>query len=457
MTGDEVREAYSPPPPAETRPSGEADDPSAGRSAWRQVWLTGVLTTIYTLNFVDRGALNLIVQPIKDDLHVTDVQMSYLLGLSFVVLYSVCSIPAGYVADIVSRRLMVGAAVLFWSVMQTLCGFAGGYWRLFAGRVGLGVGEAALPPAAYSLLRDGIAPKNRARAFSIYQMGPLLGAGVGALVGGWIYGAASAGAFHGWPVIGQMRPWQVVILAPGLFGFVVAAMMLTVREPRRDAPVERSNLPGFGETFAYVGRHWRLYAPILIVTTVMALATGWNAWLATALVRTWGLSPAVVGKVTGPMGLILNPIAYVAIGQLMDRFTTRERPDGMLRVAIVGTVLNVPASLAVLLAPSIGLMWIALGLSILITGAGQVAIAAIMAEVTPGRLMGKATSLQFLVGNILGLAMGPTLFAAVAERFFTGPRAIADSMMVCYPAIVAVVVVFMAITARELRRFKGVG
>ena len=444
MSGEEIREAYSPAAAAGARAKG----------AWaRQAWLVGVLTTIYTLNFVDRGALNLIVQPIKEDLHVTDLQMSYLLGLSFVTLYSLCSIPAGYVADVVSRRLMVFAAVCFWSVMQTLCGFAGTYAQLFAGRVGLGLGEAALPPAAYSLLRDGVEPKNRGRAFSIYQMGPLLGAGVGALVGGVLFGAASHGAFRGVPVLGGMRPWQVVIVAPGLFGLFLAALMLTVREPPRDEPVRRGDLPSFREALAFLGARWRLYLPILMVSTVLALATGWNAWLATALNRIWGLSPAVIGKVTGPLGLVLNPIAYVTVGVLMDRFTTKKRPDGMLWVAIVGSLLNVPASMAVLLAPSVALMWIAYAASVLITGCGQVAIAAILAEVTPGRLMGKVISLQFLVSNILGLAMGPTLFALVA-KLFTGRRAIADAMLVCYPAIVLVTVAFMVITARELRRMK---
>lgn len=442
MTGEGVREAYSPTATQEPRPQG---------SAGRQAWLVAVLTTIYTLNFVDRGALNLIVQPIKEDLHVSDLQMSYLLGLSFVVLYSVCSIPAGYVADVVRRRLLIAGAVLFWSIMQTLCGFAGTYVQLFAGRVGLGLGEAALPPAAYSLLRDGVEPKHRGRAFSIYQMGPLLGAGVGALVGGLLYGAASHGAFRGLPVLGHMRPWQIVILTPGLFGLVVAAVMLTVREPPRDAPIERGDMPSFAEMFAFVGRRWRLYLPILVVTTVLALATGWTAWMAAALNRIWGLSPATIGAVTGPLGLILNPIAYVTVGNLMDRFTTPRRPDGMLRVAMVGSVLNVPAAMAVLLAPSIPLMWAAYGLSVLITGAGQVAVAAILVEVTPGRLIGKVTSMQFLVGNILGLAMGPTLFALVA-KLFSGKRAIAESMLVCYPSIVIVTVVFMAITARELRR-----
>jgi MFS family permease len=348
---------------------------------------------------------------------------------------------------------MIFWAVLFWSVMQCLCGFAGSYGQLFAARVGLGLGEAALPPAAYSLIRDGVQPKNRGRAFSIYQMGPLLGGGAGALVGGIIYGAARHGAFRAVPLLGALKPWQTVIAVPGIVGVLAALLMLSVREPPRDQPATRQDPASYGATLRLLGQHWRLYLPIFLMTVVLALATGWTAWMPAALTRLWGLSPATIGKVTGPLGLILTPIAYVTVGQLMDRFTTPRRPDGMLRVAIAGSLLNLPAAVAVLLAPSVGLMWVAYALSVLITGAGQVAVASILAEVTPGRLMGKVTSLQFLAGNILGLAMGPTLFALVA-KLFTGPRAIADAMLVCYPAIIAVTVAFMALTARELRRLR---
>src|SRR5580704_17899673 len=123
------------------------DAAAAGRTGLvRQWYLVGVLAAIYVLNYIDRGALNLIVDSIKADLHITDLQMSLLIGLSFAALYSFLSIPAGYLADLMSRRLLLGGAIIFWSCMASVCGFAGNYWQLFAGRVGLGVGEAVLPP-----------------------------------------------------------------------------------------------------------------------------------------------------------------------------------------------------------------------------------------------------------------------------------------------------------------------
>src|SRR5215469_1057436 len=156
---------------------------SKGRAGlWRQWYLVGVLTLIYILNYIDRGALNLILNPIKEDLHISDVQVSLLIGLSFAALYSFLSIPAGYLSDIMSRRLLLSGAIFFWSVMAALCGFAGNFWQLFLGRVGLGVGEAVLPPTAYSLLRDGVKPEHRARAFSTYHLGTGLGNAFGALI-----------------------------------------------------------------------------------------------------------------------------------------------------------------------------------------------------------------------------------------------------------------------------------
>ncbi|MEJ0061514.1 MAG: MFS transporter [Terricaulis sp.] len=151
-------------------------------SPFQQWYMVGVLTLLFTLSFIDRSALNIVVEPIRQDLQITDVQMSVLIGFSFVSMYIVMSIPAGYIADLVSRRAMVGAAVTFWSSAAILCGAASNYWQLFAGRAALGAGEAAFPPAAYSMMKDGVDPRGRARAFAfinrasiwVMALGPLL-------------------------------------------------------------------------------------------------------------------------------------------------------------------------------------------------------------------------------------------------------------------------------------------
>jgi MFS family permease len=428
---------------------------AAGRTGLiRQWYLVGVLATVYVLNYIDRGALNLIVDPIKADLHITDLQMSLLIGLSFAALYSFLSIPAGYLADLMSRRLLLGGAIIFWSCMASVCGFAGSYWQLFAGRVGLGVGEAVLPPTAYSLLRDGVRPEHRARAFSIYHLGTGVGTALGALIGGTLFALGTQGAFHGVPILGDLKPWQLVIAVPGLCGILASYLVFTIREPPRTVTTIGPKASTFGDLFRYIAQHRRVYAPLFasIVFGPMAVSA-WGAWLPTAIGRSWGLPTSQIGHMTGILALVALPFNALIIGYFMDRVAQGgTRRDATVWLAIgIGLTQLIPA-LFILLAPSIPLMWTGYALSMLLTNATGVAGALSLAQITPSQLMGKATSFYFLIANLLGLAIGPTVVALVSAWLFTGPLAIIHSMMLCYPLLTACNVLFLGIFAVQLRR-----
>ncbi|KAF7962601.1 hypothetical protein AWV80_19800 [Cupriavidus sp. UYMU48A] len=100
-----------------------------------------VLTLVYIVSFIDRGAISLVVGPIKQDLGATDLEVSWLLGLSFMLLYSVLGIPAGYLVDLYRRKYLLSGAILMWSGVQMLCGLSNTYWHLFLARIGLGAGR----------------------------------------------------------------------------------------------------------------------------------------------------------------------------------------------------------------------------------------------------------------------------------------------------------------------------
>jgi len=425
---------------------------AAARATWREWQLIFTLTLIYMLSFVDRGTLNLIVNPLQHDLGIDDLQMSLLLGLSFAALYSVLSVPAGHLADHVSRRLMIAVAVVFWSMTTILCGLAGNYWQLFAGRVGLGVGEAALPPAAYSMLRDGVSVERRGRAFSIYQAGLTLGTGLGAMIGGALYASAEHGTFATWPLLAGLKPWQVVIVVPGFGGILLAFLLLTLREPPRGAPVPAS-AASFGEMFRHVGRNWRLYGPIFgAVTAISFTGGGWSAWLPAVIGRMWGLSPAVIGHRLGLIGLTVFPISALAIGWLMDVARRRGRSGGPFQVSLIACLLNVAPALGVLLAPSVDTMWISYAGSILFSSGVQIACGIMLANVTPGHLMGKVTAFYYLTANLIGLGVGVTFYAGVARLFFAGPGALRTALLVCYPGGMALTILLLALGIAAARR-----
>src|SRR5690606_31255790 len=148
-------------------------------AAWTTVT---ILMLAYVLSFIDRQILSLLVEPIKRDMVISDTQMSLLMGLSFALFYTICGIPLGRLADTKSRRGLIAIGVLLWSAATAACGLAKMYWHFLLCRIGVGVGEAALSPAAYSLIADSFPPERRATAISVYSMGIYLGSGMALLL-----------------------------------------------------------------------------------------------------------------------------------------------------------------------------------------------------------------------------------------------------------------------------------
>ena len=447
------------------QPQARADAPAGAnpgappvdrRSAFQQWYLVFVLALTYVVNYVDRGALNLMVEPIKHDLHLTDVQMSFLLGFAFVSLYSIGIVPAGYIADRVSRRALLSGSVVFWSGAAVLAGLAGNFWQLFAARAGLGLGESALPPTAYSLLKDGIAEKNRGRAFSIYNSALMLGNGAGALFGGAVFTLAVHGWFTSWPFLGHLKPWQCVIIVPGVCAAVVVALLLSIREPPRGRVPVKGEAVSFREMLKHMRENAGIYAVLFISAVTLSLGfAGWNAWIAAALGRTWNISPGTIGRTIGTLGLVVFPLAVFLIGALMDFIKRRwADPGGPFWVAAGGCVLNLAPAMLVLHARSLTSMWIFYGCYIFFTTAGvQIAGGYMLATVTPSRLMGKLTSCYFLVNNLLAGATAPTIMAVVSRYGFSGPRALSNAMSLCYASFVSITVLVLLVGVRESRKW----
>src|SRR6186997_1226722 len=172
-----------------------------------------VLTLAYTCSFVDRQILTLLIEPVRRDLQITDTQVSLLGGLAFSILYTTLGIPIARLADQTHRRNLMAAGLAFWSVMTATCGLARSFWGLFAARIGVGVGEAALSPAAFSLLADYFPPQRLARAISVYSMGLYFGAGLALMIGGSVVQAVSSAPVRNLPVVGEVFPWQMTFFA----------------------------------------------------------------------------------------------------------------------------------------------------------------------------------------------------------------------------------------------------
>ena len=149
-------------------------------------YVLGVLVLVYAANFVDRQILSILVQPIKEELGVSDTWMGFLPGITFALFYTIAGIPIARWADRGSRRNLIVIGLALWSAMTALSGLAKNFFHLAAARIGVGVGEATLSPAAHSMISDYYPPEKRATALAIYSMGIHLGIFLGYFLGGWI-------------------------------------------------------------------------------------------------------------------------------------------------------------------------------------------------------------------------------------------------------------------------------
>ena len=234
-------------------------------------WYVVVLLTLaYIISFVDRQILGLLAELIKRDLDISDVQMSWLMGLSFAIFYATLGIPIGWLADRRSRRTIIAAGIAIWCLMTAASGFARQYWQLFLARVGVGVGEATLTPAALSLIMD--YPRNQVgRAIGFYTMGISLGMGVAYIVGGKVIGLVSNAPDLVLPVVGQLRAWQTSFLVVGIPGLFLAALMLTVREPERRGRIKGGAGITVAEAVRFLTTRWRVYGSLIVGKTVLTI------------------------------------------------------------------------------------------------------------------------------------------------------------------------------------------
>ena len=203
--------------------------------------MVSLLTLAYAISLLDRWILSLLVGPVKAHFGVSDTQMGLLMGFWFAVFYVTMGLPFGWLADRFNRRALVGAAMLFWCSMTAFCGLAKTFGQLSAARLGIGLGEAALTPAANSIIADYFPRERQNSAITFFNMGISTGMGIAYLVGGLIVGWMATQPPLVLPVFGQLETWQVVFLAAGAPGLVVAALiLLTIREPLRRGRLARS-------------------------------------------------------------------------------------------------------------------------------------------------------------------------------------------------------------------------
>ncbi len=392
-----------------------------------------ILTLAYVFSFLDRQILALLIEPIREDMDISDTQISLLLGLAFSIFYTLLGVPIGRLADRKSRRGIIVVGITIWCIMTAACGLAKTFTQLFLARVGVGVGEASLNPSALSLISDYFPREKRARPIGFYNMGVSVGAGVAMVIGGqiiaWVFDAPTIEI----PVFGELKPWQAVFVMVGLPGLLIALLMATVKEPaRQDQLLDESGrvevLPLKTVLRFLLDRKSTYLSLFLGMSVVTIVGYGFLFWIPTMFIRTWGWSIAEVSMAYGAIVLVFGPIGVNFGGWLAQKLYTDGRRAGHMRVTILGAFILVPSATIAPLMPTPELTLLML-VFVTIGGAmpSATAAAALM-MIVPNQMRGQATAMYYFVTNVLGLTLGSTAIALVTDYVFKDDLALRYSI-----------------------------
>ncbi len=421
----------------------ERDYPSS-RYAW---YMVSLLTIAYIFSFVDRYILGLLIEPIKTDLQLSDTQIGLLLGPAFAIFYATIGLPLGWLADRKRRTWIVGVGVALWSAATAASGLTSNFFQLFIARMSVGVGEATLSPCAMSMISDSFPKERRAKPIACYTMALSLGAGIASLLSAGILHWAKTVPNIELPLVGVVEPWQFTFIVVGLPGMLLALLMFTLREPKRQLVIDDPNRVGgadnnLSDMLRHVAQHWKLFLPFISIFSYMTILAYSQGWGAPMFQRTWGWEASQYAIASAIVLLSVGPVTVNFAGWLSDHWTSQGIKDAPVRIALIGVAIMIVSGVAAPLMPS---PWIAIGVfainNIGIALASAVGVTGLL-NIAPAAMRAQIVAFYYMCISLAGLLLGPTSIALLNDNVF-GAENIRYSMALL-PALFGVPVLLMA-------------
>ncbi|MFN3231498.1 MAG: spinster family MFS transporter [Alphaproteobacteria bacterium] len=430
---------------------------AARESSQTYAWyVVGVLMVAYTFSFIDRQILSLMVGPIKADLGISDTQIGLLQGLAFAIFYTALGFPIGRMADRRSRRGIIAWGIFVWSLMTAACGLAKSYATLFLARMGVGVGEAALSPAAYSMIADYFPKERLGTAISLYATGIFFGASLALIVGGAVVEAVMHQPTMTLPVVGEVFSWQATFFIVGLPGILVALLMITVREPARRGAIAvgdgvAKHVP-LKEVWRFGRTRWRTYLGHNIGFGLMSLV-GYAllGWVPEYLIRIWGWSRFDAGLWFGLVVLVAGVPGIVTGGWLADRYQASGRGDGAIRAGLIGSIGLLPFAIGAFLCGNPWLALVLLGVTFFFQAMTQGVAPAALQLVTPNQMRAQMSALWIFCANLIGLGIGPVVVGLFTDRVFADEMMLGYSLAATIAVATPISIIVLALTLKHFR------
>ena len=383
---------------------------TAAGTGWSAAVILGL---VHLAAFTDRYLLALAAPALKTEIGLNDFQLGLLQGAAFVLVYAIGALAFGPVADRSRRVLVIAASLACWSAASTAFAFASTFGEMFGARVALGLGQAALSPAALSLIAA-TAPRGRlGQAVSIYTAGSTLGRSAAFLGGGALLpllGATAPLAFLGYP-----QAWRALFVAIVIPNLALILAVLALPEPPR-APLRRDSAKVAWRK--WLAGRWRRYAALIAAagsaTMVIQAVTAWTIMV---LIRREGYAIAHAGAIFGVIVLAAGPAGHLTGGALLDAFRRRLRHRAPYAVLALSLAATLPSGFLFCLAQGplalagLAALTYALGLA---TPAGFSGVQ----TMTPRPMRGRASALFLCCNTLIGFGLGPPLVGLLTDRLF---------------------------------------
>ncbi|HEY1551464.1 MAG TPA: MFS transporter [Kofleriaceae bacterium] len=365
-------------------------------------YVLAILLVVYTLNFLDRQVLGILVKPIKAELGLSDTQVGLMGGLAFASLYATLGVPIAYLADRGSRRRIMAWSLALWSAFTSVCGLTHNFVQIFLARIGVGIGEAGGVAPAYSMISDYFPKHQRARALSVYSLGIPIGSAVGILAGG---------------LIASKINWRAAFMIVGAVGIVVAPIVrYTIRDPKRggweaQAPASPAR---FRDVFGIVSKKSSFWLLAFGAASSSVCGYGVAFWLPSFFMRSLHLGMVETSWYYAAITLVGGGLGILGGGLIADRVGKLNRAAYPIIPAIAFMVAMPCFFAAVHLSSPLAafpLFLVPTGLNLMWLGPILTAVQ----HLVPGHMRTTASAMFLLVNNLLGIALGYYYFGAVSD------------------------------------------
>lgn len=430
MSSPEMPDAPHPDPVPDAAPVTVPNlDPDAWPSPGRGWLLAGLLALASIMSQFDRTVINLTVEPLKAQFDLNDTQFGMLQSIAFGIFYTLACFPVGRLVDHFTRRTVLGICLFFFSLFSMGSGLTKNYLQLFLTRIGVGIGEASVTPAGFSMLSDSFSPDRLGKPMGFFMMSAPVGQGLAYIWGGLLLQWLTDSPFlSGSGMMSGLEPWQAAFIIIGAPGLLLVPCFLLFREPERKGAGAKAPL-ALTEVGKVLSDRRKALVPMFIGFSMVTLVSyTLFVWVPAFMQRTYAWNTAQIGLGFGLTVLTFGTAGAYFGGWMTDRLSAKGVLEAPLKVAAFGFVGCGLFGVLATQMPNGILAMLFLVPTVFLSNTPYACAGTAIQLIIPNRARGQVTAIYITILTLIGLVVGPTVVGLMTDYVFRDPGQIRYSL-----------------------------